>query len=154
MTKRFLSVLLAADLCAALALWPLPAAEVSLPGSRCYLPSEFTLQWRHSVERQLWREDYRSDGKTLHLTRTQMQTFGAGMPADGLPEQADTGFVAQKSSLKLPQLNWALSRNMQGEIRFGGRIWHAAEALPDYSEILIAPVFRPRAFIYFGVCHD
>lgn len=142
----------AAALCAAYTLWPQTAAEVSLPQGACYLPREFTLQWRHSVEHQLWREDYFSDGQMLHLSRTQMQTFGAGMPSDGLTVTADKGFVAQQGRLKLPELNWVVSRNMQGEIRFKGRVWPIAAALPDYSNVRIVPTRKPRAFIYFGIC--
>lgn len=153
MIVRLLFVTLAA-LASAFALWPQAAAEVSLPQSACYLPREFTLQWRHSVEHQLWREDYVSDGKTLHLTRSQMQTFGAGMPSDGLPIAADKGFVAQAGRLKLPELNWVVSRNMQGEIRFQGRVWPIAATLPDYATVRIAAVSRPRAFVYFGACDD
>lgn len=135
-------------------LWPQPVVKVSLPDKQCYLPPEFTLQWRHSVEHQLWRESYYSDGTTLHLTRTQMQTFGAGMPSDGLPAPADEGFVAQQGRLKLPELNWVVSRNMQGEIRFQGRVWPIAATLPDYATVRIAAVSRPRAFVYFGACDD
>lgn len=153
MIVRLLFVVLAA-LSTAFALWPQAAAEVSLPQGACYLPREFTLQWRHSVERQLWREDYVSDGSLLHLSRTQMQTFGAGMPSDGLPVAADQGFVAQAGRLKLPELNWTVSRNMQGEIRFKERVWPIAAALPDYSTVRITAVSRPRAFVYFGVCDD
>lgn len=151
MIVRLLFVALAA-LSTAFALWPQAAAEVSLPQGACYLPREFTLQWRHSVEHQLWREDYVSDGKKLHLSRTQMQTFGAGMPSDGLTVTADKGFVAQQGRLKLPELNWAVSRLMQGEILFKGRVWPLAAEVPDYSEVRIAAVSRPRAFVYFGVC--
>ncbi len=137
---------------AAFALSPQPAAEVSLLQKQCYLPPEFTLQWRHSVEHQLWRESYRADSGILHLTRTQMQTFGAGMPSDGLPVAADKGFIAQQGRLKLPELNWTVSRNMQGQILISGRIWPLAETLPDYSSVRITPVAKPRALIYFGSC--
>lgn len=152
MKLRVFAAACALSTAAAYALWPLPAAEVSLPDRQCYLPRGFSLQWRHSVERQLWREDYVSDGRVLHLTRTQMQTFGAGMPAHGVPVPADEGFVAQQGSLKLPVLNWAVSRLMQGEIRFQGRVWPLAADVPDYSEIRIAPVSRPRAVLYLKAC--
>ncbi len=133
-------------------LWPQAAVEISLPNRQCYLPPELTLQWRHSVEHQLWRESYRSDGKKLHLTRTQMQTFGAGMPSDGLTVAADKGFVAQQGRLKLPELNWTVSRNMQGEIHVDGQIWPLAASLPDYTAVRLAPIKKPRIFIYFGHC--
>ena len=148
---RFLTaVLLIAA--AIFALWPQPAVEVSLPDKQCYLPPEFSLQWRHSVEHQLWRESYRSDGTTLHLTHIQMQTFGAGMPSDGLPIAADKGFVAQQGRLKLPELNWTVSRNMQGEVHVDGRTWPLAATLPDYAAVHLNPVEEPRAFVYFGNC--
>ncbi|WP_146135090.1 DUF1850 domain-containing protein [Neisseria iguanae] len=115
------------------------------------LPPNFTLQWRHSMEHQLWCQSYRSNRKTLHLTRMQILAFGARMPSDGLPVTADQGFVAQQGHLKLPKLNWTVSRNMQGEIRVDGRIWPLADTLPDYSNVHIEPVRLPRAAIRFGV---
>lgn len=135
-------------------LWPKTAAEVSLPHRSCYLPSEFMLQWRHSVEHQLWREYYVSDGLKLHLISTHMQTFGAGTPSDGIPLPAEEGFVAQRSQVVLPELNWAVSRNMQGKIQTSHGIWSIAEKVPNYSTVHITATRRPRVLLYLGDCYD
>jgi hypothetical protein len=51
---------------------------------RAALPTdEFTLGWRHSVEKTLWQETYRIDGDRLLLTRARIQGPGAGMEPPG-----------------------------------------------------------------------
>lgn len=112
------------------------------------------LQWRHSVERQLWREYYRSDGRLLHLERAEMQTFGAGVPADGENMPAANGFVGQKSRVSLPEINWAVSKNMQGEIHTLQHAWPVYAQVPDYSTIRIAPAFVPQAAVWLGACDE
>ena len=49
------------------------------------LPSpEFSIEWRHSVEKTQWREEWRIDGASLELTRAMVKGSGAGMePGDG-----------------------------------------------------------------------
>ena len=44
----------------------------------------FTLSWTHSVEKTLWREDWRVAGETLVLDEARVAGSGAGMepPAD------------------------------------------------------------------------
>jgi hypothetical protein len=46
------------------------------------LPTDqFTLSWRHSVEKTLWEETYHIDGDHLLLTKARIQGNGAGMEA-------------------------------------------------------------------------
>ena len=45
---------------------------------------QFTLEWTHSVEKTQWREEWRIEDGTLHLTRAMVQGSGAGMdPGEG-----------------------------------------------------------------------
>lgn len=55
------------------------------------LPAQvFTLSWVHSVERTVWREDWRVVGETLVLDEASIAGSGAGMepPADARLEGA------------------------------------------------------------------
>jgi hypothetical protein len=40
---------------------------------------EFTLEWRHSVEKTQWEERYRVDGQHLMLLSASIEAMGAGM---------------------------------------------------------------------------
>jgi hypothetical protein len=40
---------------------------------------EFTLHWRHSVEKTRWEERYRIDDRQLTLTSASIEALGAGM---------------------------------------------------------------------------
>lgn len=39
----------------------------------------FTLEWTHSVEKTIWREEWRIDGDQLRLTGAAVKGSGAGM---------------------------------------------------------------------------
>ena len=41
--------------------------------------SEFTIEWRHSVEKTRWEERYRIDGRQLVLVSASIEGMGAGM---------------------------------------------------------------------------
>lgn len=46
--------------------------------------SEFTLAWRHSVQKTRWEEDWRATPAGLDLTEARIEGSGAGMdPPDG-----------------------------------------------------------------------
>lgn len=140
---------------AAYALWPQPDFNLIYLGQQCYLNTrQFTLQWRHSVEHQLWREHYVWQAGSLHLDKTEMQTFGAGTPASGRPTIATPGFVAQTSTVVLPELNWVVSRRMEGEIHTNRGTWLLYQHVPDYTVILIQPVRRMRAQQWLGAHCD
>jgi hypothetical protein len=40
---------------------------------------EITLTWRHSVEKQIWEEDWRRVGAVIQLTGARVRGSGAGM---------------------------------------------------------------------------
>jgi hypothetical protein len=41
--------------------------------------AEFTIEWRHSVEKTRWEERYRVAGRQLILTSASIEAMGAGM---------------------------------------------------------------------------
>lgn len=83
-----------------------------------------------------------------------MQTFGAGTPAGGQTVSAEKGFVGFKSSVRLPELNWVVSRNMQGEIRTLQSAWPLYAQVPDYSTIHITPAYLAQMVVWLGACDD
>lgn len=40
---------------------------------------DFTLSWRHSIEKVEWQEDWRAEADGLHLLQARVQGSGAGM---------------------------------------------------------------------------
>lgn len=84
---------------------------------RCvWTTDNFVLQWRHSVERQLWQEHYSVHDNVFLLSKVYVQSFGAGVPTSGQSIPAPHGFVGMKSDVKMPAIHWTVSRRMQGEI--------------------------------------
>lgn len=76
----------------------------------------FVLQWRHSVEKQLWQDYYQRNNQQFKLTHSFVQSFGAGVPSEGKAIPAPQGFVGIQHDLILSEVNWTVSRRMQGEM--------------------------------------
>ncbi len=116
---------------------------------------DFTLKWRHSVEKQFWQEYYQMQDDQLHLTKTFMQTFGAGTPSTGQVIPAPEGYVGLSSNVLLPKIHWVVSSNMQGQIIGRQDIFSVYEHVPDYSEVQIAVETHPKGFwLIKESCHD
>ena len=125
---------------------------LQLPNSVCRLPSkEFTLQWRHSVEKQLWQEHYIQQGNSLILDKIFQQTFGAGSPASGEYIPAPKGFVGYRAHIVMPQLHWVVSSNMQGVLFTDNSIIPVFKLVPDYTEIKIIPTKQNLISFVLGV---
>ncbi|MBL8659172.1 MAG: DUF1850 domain-containing protein [Rhodospirillales bacterium] len=60
--------------------------------------SAFVLSWTHSVERTVWREDWRAVGDTLVLEEAAVQGSGAGMEP-GADAHFDNGAWRYRPSL-------------------------------------------------------
>lgn len=111
----------------------------------------FILKWRHSVEKQYWQEYYQQQGDQLHLYQTFMQSFGAGVPSAGKSIPAPKGYVGLSSDVLLPQLNWVVSRNMQGQIIDTDKAFAIYQKVPNYTEVQIAIEKKPR---WFWLCKE
>ncbi|MGV6988341.1 DUF1850 domain-containing protein [Testudinibacter sp. P80/BLE/0925] len=146
------SVLLTALAC----LFPLKLFVIQFGEHRCYLyAQQFELRWRHSVERQLWREHYRRDGDAILLDQTWLQTFGAGTPSQGTPIAAPPGYVGYRQRIRLAEINWVVSRNMQGELSTPQVRIPFYQVVPDYSDVRIKPSRTAlMVFLWEKSCHD
>lgn len=117
---------------------------------QCYWAEQgFTLKWRHSVEKKVWQEVYQQQNHQIVLIKTFMQTFGAGVPSQGTTISAPDGYVGFRSNVTFSEINWVVSRNMQGEI------WGENIKLPiyqyvdDYTVVHIQLKRQPRLFWLF-----
>jgi hypothetical protein len=66
--------------------------------------SEFTLAWRHSVEKTRWEERYAVEGSRLRLREARIQGFGAGMEPPPGARFVDGWWVWQPKLEPLPEL--------------------------------------------------
>ncbi|WP_221567988.1 DUF1850 domain-containing protein [Alkalihalobacillus sp. TS-13] len=44
--------------------------------------SSFTIQWQHSVEKELWEEFFKVKEDAIYIEGTRFKTFGAGVPSN------------------------------------------------------------------------
>lgn len=95
-----------------------------------------TLQWIHSVEREIWRETYQVDDDQLRLFRSQFKTFGAGTPYNE-PLKIHNGFVESNPNLVMPQINWIISRNVESTLNTIKGDIPIHQYFDDYSEATI-----------------
>lgn len=114
-------------------------------GLQCYWQSDvLLLTWRHSVEKQNWIERYQRQGRQLFLTHTYTQTFGAGIPAGNQTTVAPKGYVGMRTQLHFDELNWVVSRNMQGQIYTPKEgVFLIYRYVPDYSKVVIKVMDKP-----------
>lgn len=132
--------------------YPLDTIYLKFNDKSCRLPiNNFTLQWKHSVEKQLWQEHYTLQGNVLILDKVYQQTFGAGSPADGNNIAAPEGFVGFEKHITLPEINWIVSSNMQGVLFSDDFILPVYQLVPDYNEIKIIPIKQNILSFLLGV---
>jgi hypothetical protein len=78
---------------------------------RAVLPdADFTLEWRHSVQKTPWREHYRADGDGLVLDVASIEGTGAGMEPPSDAVQYDGRWVWYPHT-RLPELRLTYSRH-------------------------------------------
>ena len=62
---------------------PIASLQISSTDFQCVLTEQsFTLQWIHSVEKELWQEHYQTANQQLLLSTSHFKTFGAGTPSN------------------------------------------------------------------------
>jgi hypothetical protein len=75
-----------------------------------FLPAtEFTLAWRHSVEKTLWRERYHVEGARLALVEASVEGNGAGMEPGPGARVAQGRWTWQPAMPPLPELRLTVS---------------------------------------------
>lgn len=129
---------------------------ISSPQWSCVWKADsFLLKWRHSVEKQYWQEHYQKHEQKLRLTHIYVQSFGAGVPTLGEVIPAPQGYVGFKSDVLMPELNWVVSRNMQGEILTKHSKFPINQLVDDYSTINIKIVKQPYIkWLWIEQCND
>lgn len=133
-------------------LWRIPTIVADFDGSPttvCRLPTTFSLSWRHSVEKQYWQEVYTLDGNALVLSKTYVETFGAGVPVDGKPTPAPKGYVGQMVNRPISELNLMISNTMNAKL-FATDLLHAHTTITPATantslilDTLVLPIHQP-----------
>lgn len=125
----------------------LPKVQVQISSEQfaCYLAQgKFSLAWQHSVEKQQWQEHYAVQQQQLILVSTQFKTFGAGTPSSGKLIPSNDGWLHFAVQQRMPEINWAVSRNVQSSIINQQGQWPIYQQLADYSQVHIQVTQLPR----------
>ena len=119
--------------------FPYIFVEVKEQNFQCKIDQKsFQLSWMHSVERTQWKERYLLDKDHFILTDTQFVSFGAGTPDQGTITRQDDGNIHMQINRKMKEINWVISRRMQGKIESADRIWNIYQDFPDYSTVQLS----------------
>ncbi|ENU98149.1 DUF1850 domain-containing protein [Acinetobacter variabilis] len=119
--------------------FPYIFVEVKEQNFQCKIDQKsFQLSWMHSVERTQWKERYLLDKDHFILTDTQFISFGAGTPDQGTITRQDDGNIHMQINRKMKEINWVISRRMQGQIESADRIWNIYQDFPDYSTVQLS----------------
>lgn len=117
-----------------IALWPVGFTQVSIEQRQCRLVGhEFQLAWRHSVEKTQWIEHYQRQQDHFLLSSTELVSFGAGTPSNAPVIALNAGKLQLLVNRRLAQLDWFISKNMQGRIISDQSTWYIYQDFPDYS---------------------
>jgi hypothetical protein len=65
--------------------------------------SAFTLSWTHTIEKTLWREEWRVEGDRLILERARVEGSGAGMEPPPEARLVD-GFYVWEPNVSRPEI--------------------------------------------------
>lgn len=120
----------------------------------CTISSQdFSLQWKHSVEKTQWVEYYQRHQDHFILQYTDVISFGAGTPSDYPIIFQKNGVIRMQVDQKISDIRWTVSKNMQGTILVNNKIWLIYQHLPTYSIIEISPQLYPLWKTWqFGEC--
>ena len=131
------------DLCGLLFL-PVRYSEVTVAQMQCRISTaQFSLQWKHSVEKTRWIENYQREQQHFILRYTDLISFGAGTPNDYPIIFQKDGMVRMKVHRRIDQINWIISKNMQGSIIIHQSVWPIFQQYPDYTLVQITAQQQP-----------
>ena len=74
---------------------------------------------------------------------TDLISFGAGTPNDYPIIFQKDGMVRMKVNRRIDQINWIISKNMQGSIIIHQRVWPIFQQYPDYTLVQITAQQQP-----------
>lgn len=127
-----------------LLLFPVRYTDVQTEQTHCRISTEqFNLQWRHSVEKTRWVENYQREPQHFKLRYTDLISFGAGTPNDYPIIFQKNGMIRMKVDRQVEQINWIISRNMQGSLIIDQKLWPIYQQHPDYTVVQITSQQRP-----------
>ncbi|NAS10000.1 DUF1850 domain-containing protein [Acinetobacter haemolyticus] len=156
---KIISAASAALFCLALGIvslvsYPIANTHVMSEKHNCIIrEADFNLQWRHSVEKTIWRESYHREKNTFRLVYTDLISFGAGTPSDYPIISQKDGVIRMAVNQKLKEINWTVSQNMQGQLSWNNTTWAIANELPDYSLVQFKSTYTPLWKIWWlGEC--
>ena len=115
----------------------------------CTISSQdFSLQWKHSVEKTQWVEYYQRHQDHFILQYTDVISFGAGTPSDYPIIFQKNGVIRMQVDQKISDIRWTVSKNMQGTILVKNKIYKKNNILGSARVVLlstraIAPFFTP-----------
>jgi len=137
-----------------LVFYPQPNTQVISEKYHCIIrETHFDLQWQHSVEKTLWRESYLRKNNGFFLIHTDLISFGAGTPSDYPIISKKDGFIRMAVNKNISEINWIVSRNMQGQLLWNKKTWFIAKDLPDYSLVRFISTHTPLWKIWWlGEC--
>lgn len=94
-----------------------PVIQFAFEDQTYYLTDDtFQLKWIHSVEKEEWIEVYERDQDQFLLTKTILQTFGAGTPSDGSIIESDDNRVHMKINRQMDQIDLVISENVRTSV--------------------------------------
>lgn len=128
--------------------------QVQVDQDRCKISSDsFDLQWKHSVEKTTWLEHYQIKQRKFVLRYTDLISFGAGTPTHYPIIFQKNGWIRMDVNQTLKDINWTISKNMQGTIKSQQKQWLIYQDYPDYSIVNISIQQQPFwNVIWLGEC--
>ena len=127
-----------------LLLFPLRYTDVLVEQTHCRISSaQFNLQWKHSVEKTRWVENYQREQQHFILRYTDLISFGAGTPNDYPIIFQKDGVVRMQVNRRIEQINWIISKNMQGSLVVQQKVWPIFQQHPDYTVVQITSQQQP-----------
>lgn len=94
------------------------------------------LSWVHSIEHTPWVEVYRVSGRKLALEEARVKSFGAGVDQIAPEVATEDGWVILRGTGRVfPALHFIYSREVDYELRIGGRELELEERIPHHAAI-------------------
>lgn len=137
--------------------WPINGTALTLEEGQCFFsPGHFTLHWLHSVEHEVWQEDYQREDSGFLLTTTRFRTFGAGVPHDGDLQLDEQGYINRSVNLHLPEISRTVSRLTETTLLVGEYSWPLFKWTGDYTNLQLRPARQVlwRHLFIKDYCHE
>lgn len=99
--------------------------------------SVFQIRWIHSVEKELWIEEYEKRDNKLYITQTFFKTYGAGVPANAQETRTVDGYVQMNVEREMPSLDLAVSHNVETTLAINDQMIPLYEMVDDYETVYI-----------------